>query len=131
METLAAPTVISENRKESALKYTGLWASNKVNINSAPRHVLEAAFVFGGDQVEIAEEIIKQRRTKPFTDTEELRKLLFRYSDSIEKCKQFITTNSDFFTIRVTATSGTATASAVIGIVKEDKIFRRIGIISG
>jgi DNA uptake protein ComE-like DNA-binding protein len=131
IETLAMPTVISDNRKESALKYTCLWASNKVNINSAPRHVLEAAFVFGGDQVEIAEEIIQQRKNKPFKDVEELRKSLLRYSDSIEKSKQFITTASDVFTIRVTATSGLAKTSAVIGIVKDKKKFIKIGVISG
>jgi hypothetical protein len=131
IETLAMPTVISDNRKESVLKYTGLWASNKVNINSAPRHVLEAAFVFGGDQVEIADEIIRQRRIKPFQNIEELRKAILRFSGSIEKSKKFITTASDVFTIRVTATSGLAKTSAVIGIIKDKKKFRKIGVISG
>jgi len=130
-ESLARPTIESESRKESALKYMGMWASRKVNINTAPRHVLEAAFTFGGDAEKIADEIIQARRVKPFSDLEELRKLLFRYSDSIEKCEKYITTASNFFTIRVTAVSGVAKASAVIAISKEGKKMEKIAVLSG
>lgn len=129
-EFLARPTIISENRKESALKYMGIWGSRKVNINTAPRQVLEAAFIFGGDEVEIADEIIQQRRIKPFEDIAKLRQSLFRYSDSIEKCKTYITTTSTFFTIRITAISGAAKASAVIAVIKEGKKTKQIAIIS-
>jgi len=130
-EALAAPTIVSESRKESALKYMGLWASNKVNINTAPRQVLEAAFTFGGDADKIAEEIIRRRRIKPFTDIEELRKSLFKYSDSIGKCEKYITTTSSFFTIRITAVSGVAEASIVFAITKDGKSIERIAEISG
>lgn len=130
-EVLARPTIVSENRKESALKYMGLWASRKVNINTAPRHVLEAAFTFGGDADKIAEEIIQRRRIKPFTNIENLRKSLLRYSDSIEKCKKYITTVSSIFTIKVTAVSGAAKASAIIAITKDGKKIERIAVISG
>lgn len=130
-EILARPTIISESRKESALKYMGMWASRKVNINTAPRHVLEAAFIFGGDAEEIAEDIIQRRRMKPFTDIEDLKKSLFRYSDSIGKCEKYITTVSRFFTIKVTAISGVAKASAIIAITKDDKKIERIAVISG
>ncbi|MHC4331582.1 MAG: type II secretion system protein GspK [Planctomycetota bacterium] len=129
-EALARPIIISETRKESALKYIGLWASRKVNINTAPRHVLEAAFTFGGDADRIAEEIIQQRRIKPFADIEELRRELFRYSTAIEKCEKYITTASSIFTIKVTATSGVAEASAIIGITKDGKKVKRIAVIS-
>jgi len=130
-EALARPTIISESRKESALKYLGMWASRKVNINTAPRHVLEAAFTFGGDADKIAEEIIQRRRIRPFTDIEDLRKSLFRYSDSIGKCEKYITTTSSFFTIKVTAVSGVATSSAVIAIMKDGKKIQKIAIFSG
>ncbi|MHC4148823.1 MAG: type II secretion system protein GspK [Planctomycetota bacterium] len=130
-EALARPTVVSESRRESALEYMGMWSSRKVNINTAPRHVLEAAFTFGGDAVEVADEIIQRRRTKPFTDIEDLKKSLFRYSDSIGKCETYITTVSSFFTIRVTAVSGVAKTSAVIAIIKEGKKMERIGVFSG
>lgn len=130
-EALARPTVVSDSRRESALEYMGMWSSRKVNINTAPRHVLEAAFTFGGDAVEVADEIIQRRRIKPFTDIEDLKKSLFRYSDSIGKCEKYITIVSSFFTIRVTAVSGVAKTSAVIAIIKEGKKMERIGVFSG
>ena len=129
-EPLARPTIISESRKESALKYMGMWASMKVNINTAPRHVLETAFIFGGDADKIAEEIIQRRRIKPFTNMEDLKQELFRYSTSIEKCEKYITTASRIFTIKITAVSGVAKASAVIGIMKDGKKIQRIAVIS-
>ncbi len=131
MELLATPTIISDTRKESALKYMGMWGSSTVNINTAPRHVLEAAFTFGGDADKIAEQIIQRRRIKPFTDIEDFRKSLFRYSDSIGKCSDYITTTSGFFTIRITAISGVAKASAIIAVTKDDKKVQRIALVSG
>ena len=130
-EILAKPTIISEKRKESAMKYMGMWASSKVNINTAPRQVLEAAFTFGGDADKIADEIIQQRRIKPFKDVDELKKSLFRYSDSIQKCAAYITTVSDSFTIKVTAINGAASAWSVIAVIKNGQNIEKIGIISG
>jgi type II secretory pathway component PulK len=109
----------------------GMWGSMKVNINTAPRHVLEAAFIFGGDEVPIAEEIIQRRRIEPFADIQELKTDLFRYSDSIGKCEKYITTVSRFFTIKVTAISGVAKASAVIAITKDGRRVKRIAVING
>jgi len=129
-EALARPTIESETRKESALKYMGMWATRKVNINTAPRHVLEAAFAFGGDADKIAQEIIVRRRIKPFNDFKELRTTLLGYSDSIEKCEKYITTVSTCFTIKVTAVSGVAEASAIIAITKDGKKIQRIAIIN-
>jgi len=114
------------------MKYLGLWAARKVNVNSAPRHVLEAALAFGSvaDAPKIAEAIIQQRREKPFTDIEELKTNVFEYSDSIDKCKDFLTTVSTDFVIRATATSGVATVTAVAAIVKEGDKVKEIGVIS-
>ena len=130
-EVLARPTIISERRKESALKYMGMWGSRKVNINTAPRHVLEAAFTFGGDADEIAEEIIQRRRVEPFKTIEDLKRALFKYSVSIKECEKYITTVSRFFTIKVTAVSGLAKASAIIAITKDGKKIQKIAVISG
>ncbi len=130
-EALARPTITGSGRNESALKYMGTWGTMKVNINTAPRHVLEAAFTFGGDQVQITEEIIQRRREEPFQNIQDLKKVLLRYSDSIGKCEQFITTVSRFFTIKVTVVSGVAKASTVIAITKDGKKIRRIAVING
>ncbi len=130
-EVLARPTIESESRKESALKYMGIWGSSKVNINTAPRQVLEAAFTFGGDAEKIAEEIIRLRRLEPFKNVEELRQTLLRYSDSIKECEKYIVTNSTFFTIKVTAVSGIAKASAVIAVKRKGDEIKLIAVIFG
>jgi len=130
-EMLAKPTIVTPDRKESPLKYIGLWGSQKININTAPRHVLEAAFVFGGNEVDIAEEIIQLRREKPFAELTDLKSELSRYSDSIAKCEKYITTKSRFFTIKITAVSGVAQASSVIAITKDGQTVTRIAVING
>jgi hypothetical protein len=131
IEALARPIPFGESRKESALKYLGIWGSQKVNINTAPRHVLEAAFIFGGDEVKIADAIILKRREKTFENVEDLKKTLIGYSDSIDKCEKYITTESRFFTIKITATSGVAKASSIIAITKDGKKVQRIAVING
>ncbi|MGA2322841.1 MAG: hypothetical protein ABSG22_03235 [Sedimentisphaerales bacterium] len=130
-QMLAAPTIISEDRKESALKYMGLWGTTQVNINSAPRNVLEAAFTFGGDADKIADEIIKKRREKTFANIDELKKELFSFSDSIEKSRPYITTTSNVFAIRVTASSGAAKASAIVVVLKDGGKIERVAIVCG
>jgi len=127
---LARPTVESEKRNESALKYIAAWASTEVNINTAPRHVLEAVFIFGGNEVKIADEVILRRRIKPFKDIDDLKEQLFAYSDSIEKCKSFITTESTLFSIKITAVCGIAETSTVIAIKKKGDKTTRIAVIS-
>lgn len=131
-EVFRRPSVVSSRRDESAMKYLGLWATRQVNINSAPRHVLEAALTFGSiaDAPKIAEAIIQRRRVQPFSDIEEAKKDIFRYGDAIEKCRPFLTTTSTVFTVRVTAVSGAARAVAVAGVSKEGRKVKRIAVIS-
>jgi len=130
-EMLARPVIITSQRSESPLKYIGLFGSKKVNVNTAPRHVLEAAFCFGGDQVEIAEIIIEQRSEQPFENINDLKKKLFKYTASIQKCENFITTTSVFFTIKITVRCGVAESSAVIAIIKSGKKVERIAVLTG
>lgn len=130
-EPLAQPTITAGDRKEYPLKYIGLWGTRQVNINTAPRHVLEAALIFGGNQVEIAEQIIRLRQQEPFENIDDLKSKLPRYSSSIEKCQDYITTQSTFFTIRITSTSGVAEASSMIAIKKDGKKVTKIAVING
>ncbi|MBU1261145.1 MAG: general secretion pathway protein GspK [Planctomycetes bacterium] len=129
LETLARPVNEDQNRTESALKYISLWGADKVNINTAPRHVLESAFTFGGDSVEIAEQIITLRKEEPFKNIDDLARRLYSYNASIDKAKRYITAESDCFSIRVKATSGVATVCATAGLKKEKGKFEQIGII--
>ena len=130
-ESLAQPTIVVGDRKEYPLKYMGLWGTRQVNINTAPRHVLEAALIFGGSEVEIAEEIIQLRREEPFANIEDLKNKLSRYSSSIAKCEAYITTESRFFMIKITSTSGVARASSMIAITKNGNKVTRIAVING
>ncbi len=107
-----------------------LWGSQRVNINTAPRHVLEAAFTFGGDAEDIAEEIIQRRYTKPFKDIKDLQESLYRHSESIKKTKNYITTASTFFAIKVTARQGRAKTTTVATVVKQGKKIQPIAVIS-
>lgn len=131
IEPLEQPTIVVGDRKEYPLKYMGLWGTRQVNINTAPRPVLEAAFIFGGNQVEIAEEIIQQRQQEPFANIDDLKEKLSRYSESIGMCEEFITTESNYFTIKITSTSGVASASSLIAITKEGDKVTRIAVING
>ena len=130
LEKLARPLPDTGSRIETPLKYLALWGSEKVNINTAPRHVLEAAFAFGGDYLEIAEEIIQRRRVKPFKSVTELKTEFWRYTDSIEKVVPYLSTQSTFFTIKVTATSGKAKASAIAAVTKAGNKVEKIVMIS-
>lgn len=130
-EALAKPTIVCEDRQEFPLKYMSLWGSQTVNINTAPRPVLEAALIFGGNEVQIAEDIIQQRQQKVFESVQQLKAELSRHSESIGKCEKYITTASTMFTIRVTAVSGVAKASSVIAITKEGGKITTIGVING
>ncbi len=130
-EALARPTIIDGDRKESPLKYISTWGTRLININSAPRHVLEAAFIFNGNQVKIADQIIQLRQIQPFEDIEDLQKRVVGYTDELEKSKTYITTKSEIFTIRITSTSGTAKASALIAVKKDVNTVKRIATING
>ena len=131
-DLLSRPSVVSDSRQESAMKYLGLWGTRQVNVNTAPRQVLDAALMFGSiaDAPKMADAIIAQRRIKPFDNIDELKKILFRYSDSIDKCRDFLTTTSTVFTVRVTAVSGVAKVVAVAGVIKEGRQVKRIAVIS-
>ncbi len=129
LDLLAKPVNEDETRPESALKYISLWGMQKVNINSAPRHVLEAAFTFGGDAPDIAQKIIDERRITPFASIDDLKKRLVSYYSSIEKSTPYITTSSDCYSIRVRATSGVARVCATAAVKKEKDKVTQIGII--
>jgi hypothetical protein len=131
-DLLSRPSIASDTRKESALKYLGLWATRQVNINSAPRQVLEAALTFGSaaDAPKIAQEIILRRQLKPVTDVNELKQAVPRYSTALDDCRTFITVRSTVFTIRITAISGVARVTALAAVAKEGDKVQQIAVIS-
>jgi hypothetical protein len=125
-DLLARQSIESDTRKESALKYVGLWATKQVNVNTAPRHVLEAALAFGSiaDAPKIADAIIQHR-----AEADRCHKVQAGDPHSAGSTSDF-TATSTVFTIRVTATSGVAVATAVAAITKEGDKIKRIAIVS-
>jgi type II secretory pathway component PulK len=130
-EPLAVPRMEMAFEDESPMKYLALWGSQRVNINTAPRQVLEAAFTFGGKPVEVAEAIILARKEKPVKSVAELQSTLSDYRDSIRQAAPYIDVESKFFSIRVTSRCGSAKVSAVAAVIKEGKQMERLTILYG
>jgi hypothetical protein len=130
VEPLAQPYINTQQRTESVLKYISRWGATQVNVNTAPRQVLEAAFMFGGDAPKVADAIIKARQEKPFADVNDLQKKLYKYADSIRKSKDFITAASSVFSIKITAVCGVATTTTTAAVVMQGKKPKTIVILS-
>ena len=121
-ETLALPIPDTGQRVETALKYLGLWGSRQVNINTAPRHVLQAAFMLAmtwDEAVEMADQVIQQRQLEPFKNVNVLKEIGLMDAETFNNLKNYITITSTFFKITVTSRTGNARAKAVLTIVKE------------
>lgn len=131
METLSVPLPDKAFEDESPMKYLALWGSQRININTAPRQVLEAAFTFGGNPEEIADKIIRLRKEKPFKTVADLRDQLFGNLDAVDKAAPYIDVKSNFFSIRITSRCGNAKTSAVAAVIKEGKQVERLIILYG
>lgn len=130
VEPLAQPYIKTEQRTESILKYISRWGATQVNVNTAPRQVLEAAFMFGGDAPDVADAIIKARQQKPFADVNDVQKKLYKYADSIRKSKDFITAASNVFSIKITAVCGVAQTTTTAAVQMQGKKPKTIVILS-
>ena len=131
-EFLAQPLPDSGDRIESPLKYLSLWGAQRVNINTAPRHVLEAAFSLAMDSFDLPEftqRVIQARKEKPLRKIDELKKLGGLDADTMKKLNNYLTTTSTFFQIRITSHSGNARSSAVATVVKEGKKTQQLAIL--
>lgn len=126
---LQRASLISEGKEDEPIRYLGVFGSQKVNINTAPRHVLEAVFSFGGDSVPLADSIIIERHEKPFENLDDLKDRLLGYSDSIDKVKDMIVMQSKYLTINVKAVSGNATAKTILAVTKDGKNVQKIATI--
>lgn len=131
-EPLALPVTHTALPGQSPLKYLALWGSQRINVNTAPRHVLEAALSFGtGDPKDLAERIIQKRHQEPIKTIDELKDAFYGDSLAIEQAKDYLTTTSSFFLIRVVSQSGNARASATATVIKEGRNVERLAILYG
>lgn len=131
-EILARPLPDTGERMESPLKYLSLWGAQRVNVNTAPRNVLEAAFSLAIDAFDLPEftqEVIEKRKEKPLVSIDELAKLGGLDTETMNNLKNYVTTTSTFFQIRVISQSGNASSSAVATVVKEGKNVQQLVIL--
>jgi len=132
-EFLARPLPDTGDRIESPLKYLSLWGSQRVNINTAPRHVLAAAFSLAEtgsfDLPEFTQKVIQARKEKPFQKIDELKNLGGLSADTMKNLENYLTTTSTFFQIRIISRSGNARSSAVATVVKEGKKTQQLAIL--
>jgi type II secretory pathway component PulK len=131
-ELLARPLPDTGERIESPLKYLSLWGSQRVNINTAPRHVLEATFSLAMDSFDLPEfvqELITQRKEKSFQKIDELKELGGLDADTMKNLENYLTTTSTFFQVRITSRSGGASSSAVATVVKEGRNTQQLVIL--
>ena len=131
-EILARPLPDTGDRIESPLKYLSLWGAQRVNINTAPRNVLEAAFSLAIDAFDLPEftqKVIEIRKEKPLASLDELAKIGGLDTETTNNLKNYLTTSSTFFQIHVTSQSGNARSSAVATVVKEGKKVQQLVIL--
>lgn len=131
-EFLARPLPDTDERIESPLKYLGLWGAQRVNVNTAPRHVLEATFSLAMDSFDIPEftqEVILARKEKPLRKIDELKEFGGLDADTMKQLNNYLTTTSTFFQIHITSRSGNASSSAVATVIKEGRNTQQLAIL--
>jgi hypothetical protein len=131
IEPLAVPQTDKAFENESAMKYMALWGSQRININTAPRQVLQAAFTFGGNPEEIAEAVILARKESPIKTIANLKSALPSHSSSVDRAAPYIDTESKFFSVRVTSRCGRAKVSSVAAVIKEGKQMEKLIMLYG
>jgi len=104
-ELLTEPLI---DRAGSFSDYLGVWGHDKININTAPAEVLEAAFKTMGMTSEMAQAIVDYRQRKLFANTSELQKATKINTNMYRALRIIVTTRSDTFTIKIKAKYGRA-----------------------
>jgi type II secretory pathway component PulK len=132
LEGLGRSRIETGQRNESPLKYLALWGSQEVNINTAPRQVLEAAFTLAAeDPKKLADAVIEQRRIKPFRTLQELEQLVPEEANRIRAAAPYLTTQSVFFQIRILSRCGNARCAAAAAVFKDQKKIETLAVLYG
>ncbi|HOQ05216.1 MAG TPA: type II secretion system protein GspK [Anaerohalosphaeraceae bacterium] len=132
LEGLARSRIDSGLRNESPLRYLALWGSQEVNINTAPRQVLEAAFMMVAEKPEeLAKTVIEQRQSKPFSTLRELEELVPEETSNLRSAAPYLTTQSVFFQIRIVSRCGNARCAAVATVFKDQKKVELLAVLYG
>jgi len=97
-----------QNQPGSLADYLGVWGHKKININTASREVMMAAFAPLGFTWEMADEIVEYRQKRPFKSTGYLIKIDSLSRSLVYPLRHLGTASSDTFTVHVRARVGRA-----------------------
>ncbi|MCK5270331.1 MAG: general secretion pathway protein GspK [Sedimentisphaerales bacterium] len=98
--------------------YIGCWGHNRININTAPVEVLEAAFLPLGITKKTAEAVVVHREKNPFANPTQLQRVRGISRTMLNAAKVLSTTSSDTFSIQITTSLGRASYSLYGSIYK-------------
>ena len=98
--------------------YIGCWGHNRININTAPVEVLEAAFLPLGITKKTAEAVVAYRAKVPFANPTHLQRVKGISRTMLSAVRLLSTTNSDTFSVQITASLGRASYSLYGSIYK-------------
>ena len=101
--------------------YIGCWGHNRVNINTAPVEVLEAAFLPLGLTRKTAEAVVEYREKTPFSNPTQLYKVKGINRTILYAVRAISATSSDTFSVQITASLGRASYSLYGSIYKNRK----------
>lgn len=109
------------NQPAKFADYIGCWGHSRVNINTAPVEVIEAAFLPLGVTKKTAEAVVAYRAKTPFANTTHLQKVRGISRTMLNAARALSTTDSDTFSIQITASLGRANYSLYGSIYKSRK----------
>ncbi len=101
------------------LDYIGAWGHDKINLNTAPAEVLEAAFGIMGVDSRMAQAIIDRRDQKPFASTYELKQTDGISDAAVSGLIALTTVRSDTFSIHIKAIQGQCECRLSAGIYRD------------
>jgi len=110
----------------------GVWGSNHININTAPKEVLMAAFEPLGLTEAMAGAIVETRAQKPFNDISELKKVSGLPEEVYSYMRELCVSYSTSYSIYVTARVGRVEQRLICGIYRSRSgELLNVGIVSG
>jgi hypothetical protein len=129
-ESLMEKLDYRSDQDDRGIDFVSIWGGDKVNVNTAPRNVLEAVMAYGGSPENVALAIMEERHKEPFKDFEDLRDRLFSYSYQLDKVKDYVTCQSSYFKVDIQVVSGTASINTALTVKKNGEKVEKVAVMS-
>jgi type II secretory pathway component PulK len=105
------------DRPGNFMGYLGLWGHSRINLNTAPAEVIEAAFSEIGLTEEVTREIIEYRKKKPLINIGQVKEVESA-GPFVQIIQSLSTIQSDSFSVQIKAQSGRSRYFLLAGIYK-------------